>query len=94
GDVPALAETVIARIRQNLRGQPDVQLAEVKLGERPVPLDGLPVVGAVPGAPRIFMAVMHSGVTLGPLVGQLLAKEILHGKLSPLLSNFRPARFI
>ena len=87
-DVPALAETVIARIRQNLRGQPDVQLAQVKLGERPVPLDGLPVVGAVPGAPGIFMAVMHSGVTLGPLVGQLLAKEILHGRSSPLLSKF------
>ena len=94
GDVPALAETVIARIRQKLRGQPDVQLAEVKLGERPVPLDGLPVVGAVPGAPRIFMAVMHSGVTLGPLVGQLLAEEILHGRSSPLLSSFRPARFV
>ena len=92
-DAPALADTVIARICQKLRGQPDVQLAEVKLGERPVPLDGLPVVGAVPGAPGVFLAVMHSGVTLGPLIGQLLAQEILQGSPSPLLSSFRASRF-
>ena len=94
GDALALADTVIAKIRQKLRGQPDVQLAQVKLGERPVPLDGLPVVGAVPGASGIFMAVMHSGVTLGPLIGQLLAEEILHGRSSPLLSSFRASRFV
>ena len=92
-DASALADTVIARICQKLRGQPDVQLAEVKLGERPVPLDGLPVVGAVPGAPGVFLAVMHSGVTLGPLIGQLLAQEILQGSPSPLLSSFRASRF-
>ena len=63
------------------------------MGERPVPLDGLPVVGAVPGAPGVFLAVMHSGVTLGPLIGQLLAQEILQGSLSPLLSSFRASRF-
>ena len=92
-DAPALATAVIARIRRKLRGQPDVPLAEVKLGERPVPLDGLPVVGAVPGAPGVFLAVMHSGVTLGPLIGQLLAEEILQGSPSPLLSGFRASRF-
>ena len=84
---------MIARIRQKLRGQPDVQLAQVKLGERPVPMDGLPVVGAVPGVPGVFVAVMHSGVTLGPLIGQLLAKEILQGRSSPLMSSFRASRF-
>ena len=92
-DAPALADTVIARIRQKLRGQLDVQPAQVKLGERPVPMDGLPVVGAVPGVPGVFVAVMHSGVTLGPLIGQLLAKEILQGRSSPLMSSFRASRF-
>jgi glycine/D-amino acid oxidase-like deaminating enzyme len=92
-DAPALADTVIARIRQKLRGQPDVQPAQVKLGERPVPMDGLPVVGAVPGVPGVFVAVMHSGVTLGPLIGQLLANEILQGRSSPLMSSFRASRF-
>jgi glycine/D-amino acid oxidase-like deaminating enzyme len=60
---------------------------------RPVPLDGLPVVGSVPGVQGAFAAVMHSGVTLGPLVGQLLASEILKGVQSSLLTPFRPARF-
>jgi glycine/D-amino acid oxidase-like deaminating enzyme len=92
-DAPALAEAVIARIGQKLRGQPEVQLAQVKLGQRPVPMDGLPVVGAVPDAPGIFVAVMHSGVTLGPLIGQLLAEEILQAKPSPLLSQFRATRY-
>jgi glycine/D-amino acid oxidase-like deaminating enzyme len=56
-------------------------------------MDGLPVVGAVPDAPGIFVAVMHSGVTLGPLIGQLLAEEILQAKSSPLLSQFRATRY-
>ena len=63
------------------------------MGVRPVPLDGFPVIGAVPGVMGVFAAIMHSGVTLGPLVGQLLAAEILQGANCALLQPFRPKRF-
>ena len=36
---------------------------------------------------------MHSGVTLAPLVGQLLASEMFQISKSPLLKSFRPSRF-
>jgi glycine/D-amino acid oxidase-like deaminating enzyme len=37
--------------------------------------------------------VTHSGVTLGPLIGRLLAQEILTGEVEPVAAPFRPDRF-
>ena len=45
------------------------------------------------GVPGYYEAVTHSGVTLGPLLGRLLAREILEGEVDPLLSSYRPDRF-
>jgi len=36
---------------------------------------------------------MHSGVTLAPVIGQLVANEILSGQMDPRLSPYRPMRF-
>ena len=88
-----LAMDVLARIQIKLRDVPTLSLSEVNIGERPIPLDGLPAIGEVPGVVGVFSAVMHSGVTLGPLVGQLLATEILQGANCVLLKPFRPNRF-
>lgn len=60
---------------------------------RPVPLDDRPIVGALQGAHHLYVAVTHSGVTLAPLLAQLLAEEIVIGRPSPLLAPFAPARF-
>ncbi|MGB0492417.1 MAG: FAD-binding oxidoreductase, partial [Paracoccaceae bacterium] len=65
----------------------------IKIGTRPVPIDGFPVVGDIQGYKGVFIAVMHSGVTLAPLVGELLALEMLQVTKSPLLKSFRPSRF-
>ncbi|MDP8974517.1 MAG: FAD-binding oxidoreductase, partial [Actinomycetota bacterium] len=43
--------------------------------------------------PGYYEAVTHSGVTLGPLLGRLLAQEILSGEVDDLISPFRPDRF-
>ncbi len=58
-----------------------------------MPEDGLPCVGAVAEIPGYYEAVTHSGVTLGPLLGRLLAREILAGEVDALISPFRPDRF-
>lgn len=65
-------------------------LEQATLGHRPVPADGLPVIGHP--LPGLSVAVMHSGVTLAAITGELLAQEILTGAESPLLAPFRPAR--
>jgi glycine/D-amino acid oxidase-like deaminating enzyme len=88
-----LASDVMARLKTKLHGLPKINLTDVKIGTRPVPLDGFPVVGNVPGHGGLFVAVMHSGVTLAPLIGQLLASEMLQMSESSLLVPFRPNRF-
>jgi glycine/D-amino acid oxidase-like deaminating enzyme len=65
----------------------------MKLGVRPMPADELPIVGPVPGISGFYIAVMHSGVTLAPLIGQLVAQEVTTGQPSPLLTEYRIDRF-
>lgn len=62
-------------------------------GFRPMPADGFPIVGFAPGRPDVYVAVMHSGVTLGPLVGRLAATEILDGVRVDSLAAYRLERF-
>ncbi|MFF1399391.1 NAD(P)/FAD-dependent oxidoreductase [Streptomyces sp. NPDC058287] len=70
------------------------RIAETRIVDRPIPADGWPSVGAVPSVPGYYEAVSHSGITLGPVIGRLLAWEILSGKRDGLLADFRPERFL
>jgi glycine/D-amino acid oxidase-like deaminating enzyme len=69
------------------------RIAQARVVNRPVPADGFPSVGAVPSVPGYYEAVSHSGITLGPVIGQLLASEILSGTRDEMLADFRPERF-
>ncbi|AKS46188.1 Glycine/D-amino acid oxidase [Octadecabacter temperatus] len=66
----------------------------VSLAYRPVPEDGLPVIGRV-GLDGLYVAVMHSGVTLAAITGEAIAADVL-GKgdaFDALLAPYRPSRF-
>ena len=63
------------------------------VGWRPLPEDGHPVIGFSAAAPKVYIAVMHSGVTLAPVVGRLAATEILDGVGVELLEPYRLERF-
>jgi glycine/D-amino acid oxidase-like deaminating enzyme len=65
----------------------------VRVGVRPMPTDGHPIVGAIPGLTGFYVVVSHSGVTLGPLWGRIAAAEILDGADDPRLAPYRPGRF-
>ena len=71
-----------------------VALERLTLGFRPMPLDELPVVGALPGAPDIHVVVTHSGVTLAPILGRYVAREVLAGSRLEALAPYRPERFV
>ena len=43
-------------------------------GLRPMPKDGQPIVGEFPDAPGLYVAVGHSGITLCPLHGRVVAE--------------------
>ena len=66
---------------------------KVTLGWRPLPKDEFPIIGFAPGRTDIYITVMHSGVTLSPLVSRLAAVEILDGVAAEPLEPYRLSRF-
>ena len=57
------------------------------VGYRPMPADGLPVLGFSQAVPGLYVGMMHSGVTLAPsFVGELAAIEIAEGVIGGLAS--------
>ena len=74
---------------------PAMAIAELEatyIGWRPLPIDGHPVLGANPARPDVYLAIMHSGVTLAPIVGKLVAQELVDGQIAERLSRYRPTR--
>jgi glycine/D-amino acid oxidase-like deaminating enzyme len=68
--------------------------AEHRVCVRPLPSDGLPVVGFYPAAAASTYAIVtHSGITLAPLLARLVADELLTGDPSAELAPYRPDRF-
>jgi glycine/D-amino acid oxidase-like deaminating enzyme len=93
-EVPAgTVEELVDEARAVVAGAPALPIDGVHVGPKPVPGDGRPVVGAVPSAPGCFVAFTHSGATLGLVLGDLLAAEVVAGERSPLLAAYRPERF-
>ena len=88
-----LCEELLEHAREVLSALERAEVSESRLGMRPMPEDGFSCVGGVKSLPGYYEAVTHSGVTLGPLIGRLLAWEILTGEIDPLISPFRPDRF-
>lgn len=58
----------------------DLELVGVSRANRPIPCDGLPAIGFSDHG--LYVAVSHSGITLGPLIGELAAYEIYHEKVT------------
>lgn len=79
-----------ARVLPGIRG---VAVERVTIGQRVMPADEYPVVGFSDRCPNLYIAAMHSGVTLAPLIGQLAALEIIDGARVSLLEPYRPSRF-
>lgn len=47
------------------------------IGYRPMPLDGYPIIGFTKAIKNMYITLMHSGVTLAPLVGEMATIEIV-----------------
>jgi glycine/D-amino acid oxidase-like deaminating enzyme len=86
-------EKLLERARRFLPGLKDARLETVTLGYRVLPKDDHPIVGFVDAWPNLYLAAMHSGITLSPLIGQVAAAEILDGISVDLLRDYRPSRF-
>ena len=86
-------ERTLAAVRSTFRGAANVELLSTRLGVRPMPADGEPIVGPVAEVPGLYLAVMHSAVTLAAAVGRLVARELVDGTVESALTGCRLDRF-
>ncbi len=90
----AIARKTCARLA-HLVGLSGLSAHTVAVADRPVPCDGLPVLGKAE-VEGLYLAVMHSGATLAAIAGELLAAEIfdaLTGDQRRLMAPYALARF-
>ncbi|MEU6861221.1 FAD-dependent oxidoreductase [Glycomyces sp. NPDC046736] len=94
-DQAALHETarrVRDRFAAAFSGAEDTEIISVEIGWRPMPADGEPIIGRPTGTRGLYLAVMHSAITLAAAVGRLAAAEILTGLEALELAPCRPDR--
>lgn len=94
-DNPMLVADAAAKRVSKLLGQ-SATWTDVTLAYRPMPGDGLPVMGRC-GPAGLYVSTMHSGATLAPIVAEFAAQEVLEMSLSnteaALIAPYRPQRF-
>lgn len=89
-----LAHTLTQRFSALLSEPSHAREIELRIGLRSLPADGLSIVGYTSDQSRIYSVVSHSGITLAPILGRLVASEITTDLEQDLLRPFRPTRFI
>ncbi|WP_158259841.1 NAD(P)/FAD-dependent oxidoreductase [Phyllobacterium phragmitis] len=85
-EIIRLVEAVLPTVRE-------ATIAAVRVSVRPYPTDSKPVFGPITGVDGYHLAVMHSGISLSPLIGRAAVEEILHGRQSTDFALYRPERF-
>lgn len=88
------AEELLGRAREYVPAFADARVSRWSIGTRPIPHDERTSAGLLPAIPGYGEIVTHSGITLGPLLGRLVAHEITTGEIDQLLVPFRPERFL
>ncbi len=92
--LPETAHRVYERAVSVLPTLAGTPIEAALVGVRAIPGDGYPVIGPVPGAEGLYIACTHSGVTMGPLIGRIVAREITTGAVDSRIATFRPERLI
>jgi D-hydroxyproline dehydrogenase subunit beta len=87
------AAELLGRARRTVRGLDDAAVVGYQVCVRPMPADGQSIVGPLPGAEWLYVAVTHSGVTLAGHLSRLIAAELEAGAPGADLAPYRPDRF-
>ncbi len=87
------ADSLLAQAKTYLPAIGTAEAIPTPVGYRPMPLDGFPILGYTKTVPNLYIALMHSGVTLAPLVGEMATMEILDGARVEWFNPYRLERF-
>jgi len=88
------ADELLRRARRVVRGLDRAGVAGYRVCVRPMPADGRSIVGPLPGADHLYLAVTHSGVTLAAHLAGLITAELTGGAQAAELAPYRPGRFL
>lgn len=91
-DPEATARGLFERAKALLKGADRLEFDRFTIGLRPTPFDGFPIVGRPQDSQGLYLAVMHSGMTLAPAVGVFASQELLTGRRDPLIDPYKPCR--
>ncbi|MGY0064081.1 NAD(P)/FAD-dependent oxidoreductase [Streptomyces sp. LZ34] len=88
-----IASTLARRFSALLPAPSRAPKIDLRVGFRSLPADGHTIAGYASAQSRVYCLVSHSGVTLAPILGRLVAAEITTDQEQDLLGAFRPTRF-
>ena len=71
-----LAGQLLERASRAVRGLDEARVVAAQVCTRPLPADEQSIVGRLPGAEWLYVAVTHSGVTLAAHLSRLIAAEL------------------
>lgn len=83
------AGQILKQVQRFLPALSDAAIEQVTLGYRVMPQDEFPKLGFAGACSNLYVAAMHSGVTLAPLIGELAAIEILDGARPSSLEDYQ-----
>ena len=86
----AAAAGLLSHARAVFTGLGGARIATARRCVRPLPADGYPLIGWLRHG--LYVAVTHSGITLGPYLARLITLEILNAAPVPELAPYRPDR--
>ena len=98
-ELRGLAAELLDRARRTVHGLDHATVVDYQVCVRPLPADGQSVVGRLPGAGWLYVAVTHSGVTLAAHLSRLIAADLTTAGLTTgvppaELAPYRPDRFL
>jgi glycine/D-amino acid oxidase-like deaminating enzyme len=92
--LPEICAEILRRAVAVLPALAGTPIEAALIAGRPIPRDGFTVIGPAPGADGLYLICTHSGVTMGPFLGRLAARELMTGEADPRLATFRPERLL
>jgi glycine/D-amino acid oxidase-like deaminating enzyme len=93
-NVELAAKNLYRGVQDMVAGSENVEMDFHTLGHRPTPADGFPAIGRVKNMNGLYVTVLHSGVTLAPVVGLFTSHELLDDRRDSLLAPYHPDRLL
>jgi glycine/D-amino acid oxidase-like deaminating enzyme len=87
------ANRLLSQARRSFPSLEGVDVEHFTVEWRPMPRDGMPIVGPLPGLDSLYVATGHSGVTIAPALADFITQELVDGKPADRLKALRPGRF-